>query len=181
KDPEVRNAARKAMDEEARARKEQEESKPASAKEGPKDQGQPKTQDGKPCAECKANPNGQNPGNGAGKSGGADDKKDKGDAKAEGSKTADGKPPMGDKKEPGTGEGQAKGKGDSGENPSARAGGDGPGNDNENVAKSPGDKPAEGDADPNHKKKATDLHLEYWKDIQNTMEALKKNTADVDE
>jgi collagen type III alpha len=179
KDPEVRDAARKAMDEEARDRKEQ-ESKPASAKDAPKDQGQPKTQDGKPCAECKGNPNGQNPGNGAGKAAGAGDKKDKGDAKGEGNQTADAKPPMGDKKEPGTGEGQAKGKGDSGENPSARAGGEGPGREEENVAKSPGDKPAEGDADPNHKKKATDLQLEYWKDIKNKLEALKKNPADLD-
>src|SRR5262249_8258652 len=100
--------------------------------------------------------------------------------KGEGNQTADAKPPMGDKNEPGMGEGQAKGKGDSGENPTARAGGEGPGPQDENVAKSPGDKPAEGDADPDHKKKATDLQLEYWKDIKNKLEALKKNPADLD-
>jgi hypothetical protein len=180
KDPEVRDAARKALDEEAQARKEQEESKPASAKEGPKEQqGQPKTQDGKPCAECKGNPNGQNPGNGAGKSAGPDDKKDKGDAKGEGSQTADAQPPMGDKNEPGKTEGQAKGNGKPEGNPMARAGGEGPGNE-ENVAKSASEKPAEGDADPNHKKQATDLQLEYWKDIKHKLEALKKNPADLD-
>jgi hypothetical protein len=180
KDPEVREAARKAKEEEARHRQEQEESKPASAKEGPKEQGQPKTQDGKPCAECKGNPNGQNPGNGAGKGGGGSDKQEKGDAKGEGSQTADAKPPMGDKKEPGAEEGHAKAKGNPAGNPEARAGGEGPGSDQENVAKSPDEKPAEGDPDPNHKKKATDLQLEYWKDIKNKLEALKKNPADLD-